>query len=574
LASVPQRVGESRTIVPRIVVPITSRGLVVTDRLCWAILGAAMAVAAGLILYLNRGTTFNPDELDWVFFTPNLSASDVLEPHNGNLIATTRLAYKAILETFGADYLPFRLLGVVAVLLAGALFYALARRRIGALPALAPTLVLLFFGSAGGYVVAPIGFTALFSIAAGLAALLSLERGDRRGDIAACALIALSLATFTIGLAFLVGVGISIVLSRDRRRRAWIFLVPLALYAAWWLWALGSPGSSESEVTISNGLLFPNYAADALAAATAGLAGLDFDFTGEASEVGGELGWGPILAVAAVAALALRIRRGNVPPSLWASLGIVLSFWALGSFALSELRVPSSDRYAYMGAVGVLLVATDAARGIRFSRLGLAALFAACAISLATNFASLRDAGNSYRNDYSIPTRAQFTVLELARAHVDPDFTGVRALNVFAEVAPAERYFEVLDRYGPIGLSLPELESQSESVRQGADQVLASALELRLEPTSARPAGNCQRAVSAELGAPVIFELPAEGATFSSTGGASATVRLGRFGAPSVEMGGLPPGAAAKLRIPPDSSPKPWAAVVTGASSVEMCALG
>jgi drug/metabolite transporter (DMT)-like permease len=93
---------------------------------CWAILGAAMAIATGLILYLNRGTTFNTDELDWVFFTPNLSASDVLEPHNGNLIATTRLAYTAILETVGAEYIAFRLLGVVAVLLAGAFFYALA----------------------------------------------------------------------------------------------------------------------------------------------------------------------------------------------------------------------------------------------------------------------------------------------------------------------------------------------------------------------------------------------------------------------------------------------------------------
>jgi hypothetical protein len=103
------------------------------------------------------GTTFNPDELDWVFFTPSLSASDVLEPHNGNLIATTRLAYKAILETIGAEYVAFRLIAVSAVLLSAALFYALVKRRIGALPALAPTLVLLFLGSAWQHVVGPIG---------------------------------------------------------------------------------------------------------------------------------------------------------------------------------------------------------------------------------------------------------------------------------------------------------------------------------------------------------------------------------------------------------------------------------
>jgi hypothetical protein len=268
--------------------------------------------------------------------------------------------------------------------------------------------------------------------------------------------------------------------------------------------------------------------------------------------------------------LALRIRKGNVPPSLWASLGIVLAFWALGALALSGLRVPGSDRYAYMGAVGVLLVATDAARGTRFSKLGLAALFAACAISLATNVALLRDAGRSFR-DSSTEARAQFGALELARGHVDPEFAGITALGVFKSVAPAGPYFDVLDEYGTLGLSLAELESQSESVRQGADRVLADALELRLEPSSARPAGECQRAVSTELG--IIFELPAGGASISTAGGESAAVRLGRFGAPSVEMGSLPPDAAAKLRIPPDSSPKPWVAVVTGARSAEMCAL-
>src|SRR5215207_8785599 len=79
MASVPHRLGEERATVPRIVLPITSRGLVVTDRLCWGILGAAMAVAAGLILYLNRGTTFFVDEIGFLYSSPRLDASYVLE---------------------------------------------------------------------------------------------------------------------------------------------------------------------------------------------------------------------------------------------------------------------------------------------------------------------------------------------------------------------------------------------------------------------------------------------------------------------------------------------------------------
>jgi hypothetical protein len=574
LAGVPQRVGEDRATVPRILLPITSRGLVVTERLCWGILCAAMASAAALILYLNRGTTFNPDELDWVLFTPDLSASDVLEPHNGNLIATTRLAYKAILETLGAGYLPFRLLGVLALVLAAASFYALTRRRIGSLPALAPAVVLLFFGSAGLYAVAPIGAAALFSIAAGLAALLALERDDRSGDIAACALILLSVATFTTGLAFIAGVGISILLGRDRRR-AWIFLVPFALYLAWWLWALDSPGSSESEVRLSNALLIPNYVADVIATATAGLAGLDYDFPGEADELGGELGWGAILAVLAVVALAARIRRGDVPSSLWVSLGIVLAFGTLAALAFSDLRTPGSERYVYMGAVGVLLVATDAARGIRFSRRGVALLFAGCAFSLATNLALLRDAAAGYRNAYSIPSRAQFAVLELARDHVDPGFAGIRSLGVFGNVAPAGPYLDASARYGSLGFSLPELERQSESVRQGADRVLASALELRLRPSPAgrRPAG-CQVLRNEDPGGPIGVELPQGGASLRARTATRAPVTLGRFGtSPSAEVGTLPPAKRTVLRVPTDASPVPWRAAVTGARSVEVCAV-
>jgi hypothetical protein len=571
MASVPHRL-EERATVPRIVLPITSRGLEVTDRVCWVILAAAMAAAAGLILYLNRGTIFNADELVWVLSSPSLGASDVLEPYNGNLIATTRLAYKAILETFGAGYVPFRLLGVSAVLLSAGAFYALAKRRIGALPALAPSLVLLFFGSAGDYAFAPIGTAALLSIAAGLAALLALERDDRRGDVAACALMALSVATFTTGLAFLVGVAISVLIRPDRRRRAWIFAVPLVLYAAWWLWALDSPGSSESDVKLSNALLIPNYVADGLAAATAALAGLSFDYTGGE----GGLGWGTILAVLAAGALATRIRRGSVPPSLWVSLGIALAFWAAGALAfLPDLRVPDSSRYLYMGAVAVLLVATDAARRIRFSTLGLAALFAACAISLATNIALLRDGAAALRNGYSTPARAQFTALELARGEVESGFTGLSALTYFREVAPAGPYFEVLDEYGSLGFSLTELEDQSVGVRESTDKVLARALDLSLDPSATRQrVPRCDKLRAEGPNGAIGFELPAGGASLSARGEGPAPVTLGRFGpSPSVEVGSLSPGETADLRAPTDPSPTPWQASVTGARSVEVCAL-
>ncbi|HSJ16865.1 MAG TPA: hypothetical protein VK920_02080, partial [Solirubrobacterales bacterium] len=551
----------------------TRRGLELTDRVCWVILGVAMAVAAALILYLNRGTTFFPDEIDWVYASPSLSAGDVFEPHNGHLVATTRLVYKAILETVGAEYLAFRLLGVAAVLLSAALFYALAKRRIGALPALAPAFVLLFLGSAPVHVTSPVGFTPVFSIAAGLAALLALERSDWRGDLAGCGLIIISIATYTTGLAFLGGVSISVLLRPDRARRAWIFLVPLLLYAAWWLQALSSESSASGEASPFNVVLIPNWVAESLAAVLSAITGLGYEFA-EQAVTGVSVGWGRVLAVLAVVALVLRIRRGHLPPALWVSFGVVLTYWSLGALVAGSFsRVPEASRFIYPGAVGLLLVATAAAQGLRLSRLGVSVLFIAAAFSLATNIALLADGAAQTRNVRSPEARAYFTALELARGRVVPDFMFGPPQTTPIE-SPAAAYFEAADRYGSLAFPLPELQQQSEAVRQRADGILVSALGLRLEASSSRQGNACVRVGVQQRRGVLSFELPRRGASLRVRAPGPAALTLGRFGdLPSVEVGSLAPGQLAALRIPPDASPRPWRAAVAEAGSVEVCEL-
>ena len=557
---------------PPLTLPITRDGLVLTDRVCWAILGMAMIAAAGLILWLNRGTTFFLDELNWVYSAPSFSLGEVIEPHNGHLVATSRLAYKAILETVGSEYVAIRLLALASVLLSAGFFYALVKRRIGALGALAPTLVLLFLGSAWQHVVVGVGFTIIFSVAAGLAALLALDRGDRRGDVAACALLILSVATYTTGLAFLAGIAISVLVRPDRRERAWIFVVPLALYAAWWLSSLGAEQSAERETKFSNVLLIPNYVAESLAAVTAAVAGLSYDFERPPFV---ELGWGRILAALAVVALALRIRRGDVPAFLWVALGIVLTYWALGALAVGPERAPWAVRYMYPGAVGVLLTAVAAATGMRLSKLGLTALFAAAAFSLTANIALLRDGAAVFR-EYSSKARAQFAMLDLARDHADPAFSPSVAVPDASPVgAQQATYLAVADRYGSLGFTLPELQRQSESVRQGADRILASALALGLEPARADVAtAGCERVADSESAGSVTFELPRGGAVIRTRGTAPAAVTVGRFAdSTSADVGSLSPGQSATLRIPPDRSPQPWRASAPGVDSVTVCSL-
>ena len=80
---------------------------------------------------------------------------------------------------FGVGYLPFQLLTVAVVVLTAGMFFAYAGRRVGKLAALAPTLVLLVFGSDSGHLLSGNGFTVIGALACGLGALLALDRDDR-----------------------------------------------------------------------------------------------------------------------------------------------------------------------------------------------------------------------------------------------------------------------------------------------------------------------------------------------------------------------------------------------------------
>jgi hypothetical protein len=566
LATTPHRQGrERRPLVPPIVVPISARGIPLTDRVCTWVLGVAMAASVALILYLNRGSTFYFDELRWFTDTANVGAGDLFDPHNGHLIAVTRLAYKVILETLGAEYVAFRLLAVPTVPLCAGLFYAYARRRIGALPALAPALVLLFLGSASQHVLVPIGFTPLLAIAFGLGALLCLDRRDRRGDLAACLLLVLSVLTYTTGLAFVVGVAVSVLIGPDRRR-VWIFAAPVLLYA---VWQLSSGVSSAGETQPSNLLLVPAFVADSLATASAAVLGLGYDFTDPETL---QIEWGRIAAGAIVVAVALTIRRGAVPASLWSSLAIVVGFWSLAALAADEIgREPGSVRYVYMGSLGVLLVSVDAAASLRFSRRGLAVLFAACAVSLCTNIALMRDRAATIR-DLSSTVRAELAAIDIAGDPVGPGpmLRHVASSQSLQKFTVGE-YLNAVSRYGSPAFTVGELMRRPTELREDADKTLARSLGITVESSAPPPTDAGCGTVSAD--GPVSgFELPAGETTFRVGGAAAAPVTLGRFGdSATVEAGRAPAGQWVRVTVPHDAVPTPWRATIGAPGPVRVC---
>lgn len=167
------------------------------------------------------------------------------------------------------------MIGVLGVVLCGGLFFLLARRRIGALPALAPTAVLLVLGTAWNVVFSPIGIPFVYATALGLGTLLALERGDRRGDIGACALLAAALATHSIGLSFLVGAAVFLLLREDRLARLWVFLAPLALFLLWWVTLGGSGSGRDNLAEVSNLAGLPLFMLASLGAELTAITGLN-----------------------------------------------------------------------------------------------------------------------------------------------------------------------------------------------------------------------------------------------------------------------------------------------------------
>lgn len=536
------------------------------DQIAWPLFGLAASLAAALVLWAGRETTYTADDLVQLMISPSLGLDDLIAPYNGHFVLFPRLIFKGGLEIFGSDYLTFRVMTVGFSVLTCALVFVYLRRRVGPLVALAPTLVLLVLGSDYGHVLQG-AFTLWLAISCGLGALIALERGGGRADLLACALLCIGIATYTVALAFLVAAVVAVVLGPDRRRRVWVVAIPLTLYAAWWLHASGEPASPQDQhVTYGNLLVLPAWAYQSLANTTGAVTGLDYTFGGEASTQAGA-----VLALAAVVALAWRLSRGSLPSHLWITASALVTLWGLGVIVANAFRLPNADRYLLPSLVAVLLVAGAAAAGFRWSRPALIGLYIVAAIGVGSNALQLSNGGNKLRRDVAVSVRSELGAVQVAGASADRDFElppSETLVNVaFISVMRSGRsavgaYLEVAKRYGPIGYSTSELRGLADSVRARVDALLIGLEQIALKP-AAPPEAGCR---NLGLGyGQASFELqPGDGVTLEAPRGA-AEIAIRRFADPAATpLGTVKAGAAAELRAPSDQASDPWVVAVSG----------
>jgi hypothetical protein len=533
------------------------------EREVWIALAVAMVASAALDLWLGRGTGFTIDEIRLFNSSANLDLGTAFQPFNGHLILASRLAYAAILNVFGVGYLPFRLLTTATVLITAGIFFVFAKRRIGPVAAFAPTLVLLVYGSDSVHVLLGNGFGVLLPLAAGLGALLALDRGELKGDVCACLLLCLAIAGYSVSLPFVAGAAVLILIGGDRWRRAWVFLVPVALYGAWLLWSRHQPGSTGAQTDLSNLLLAPNWALNSLSTVGASLLGLNYPAYGS--------GWGPATAVAALAALAWRLWRGNIPRWLWAAMAVPATLWLIqASAALPPIRVPQKSEYMYPATIAALLVAVEAARDVRFQRRGMIILYVGATIGLTTNIKLLSDSAQQFRATTTV-NRSDLTAAEITAGgrRLSPTELPLNLFN-FTGGLDKENYFDAARKFGSLAFSLAALRNQSEAARDEVDDTLAAGIGLSPQPHFA-PSTPC-RSIEGSPGRAATFELPPGGVVFKSSA-VSGPVTLRRFGSNfTVQAGQLTPGEWTALSVPSDSAPDPWYAS-TSAAPITICHL-
>lgn len=557
-----------------------------------ALLTAAMLVAGTLLVVLGSRLTFLLD--DWVFilYKRGFNADTFFLPDNEHLVAGPVAVWQLLLNTFGmSSMVPFRIVSTAMFLLGAWFLFIWVKRRLGEWPALIATVPILFLGAAYDDFLWFSSITFLGAMACGLGMLVALDRRDRLGDGFACAWLVGSMLFSSLWLAFAAGALVDIVLrrgDRDWRRRAFVLVVPLVLYAIWWL---GWGHKEESAITLHNIAATPIFVLDSFAAALAALFGLATPAEGMASPSG--LDWGRPLAVALGALGAWRLYRlERVPRSLWVVLAVVVAFWVLGGFAVKPGRVPWASRYQYPSAALIVLVAAELLRGVKLDRRALIAAVIVVGAAVTSNVLFLHESYTSYRSTTQLE-RADLAALEIARDTVEPNFfldeenadTGVVHVD-------AGSYLNARDAYGSPAYTSEELAGAPEVARFAADKVLVSALRFGLaeaplsslpngEPRAAKPsskgliaipAGAC---VAAPAGSESLFSLPPDGAAVAAGAEPVTDIEMRRFASEnfSVDFGeGAEPGQAVEIRIPPDASTVPWKMQLEGGAAT-VCGL-
>jgi hypothetical protein len=563
-------------------------------------LAAMLGLAAVVVLWAGRGTSFLGDEWAWILGALHPRAGTFLDPYNGHLIASTQAFFTVMPRVAGlGDYLPYRVCALALHLSVAVEVFVLARRRLTDAQALVPAALIALLGTGADAFLTAINVDELAATASGLGALALLDRDTRRADLGACALLIVAVASWTSAIALAAGVLVELLLGgRPGLRRAWIVLVPALLYAGWRIhWAGGLFANiGVSGVPAPGPVTVVGHMLQATTGAAAGLVGMQLT----SPTLHAHLPWLDTAAEVVVAAsLVVAIlrglmarRRGRGPelsPRL-AGLGVNgVVLWLLLGVARGSLGDAYASRYVYVGAVVAALAAVEVVAGLRLRARALRVIGAIAGLSLVLNIGWMIVWGNHLR-DEATRSRAELAALQIAGPRIPASFAPSSEFALAA--VRAGSYFAGLQKFGGSPAdSLSALTRAPESAREAADQVLVRATAPHVTPggtpkatstppradtavnVSIRSDGACL-ATSASAGiAWVTLTLMPTSRLVISVGNSGGLILLARRFADrfAAVLGGAGAGARVTMTVPPGGPPMTWRVKAFQRGQVTFC---
>jgi hypothetical protein len=526
--------------------------------------GAAILTSGILLLHWLGRLTFWRDEWDFLLHRRSWSVGTFLDPFVEHLVAVSILIYKVGISAFGMDSArPFQLVSVALFLLSVALLFVYVARRLGEWLALAAILPILFLGPSWDDLLFPFQMALFGSVACGISALIAIERRDRTWDLVAMGLLILSLLFSDLGIPFVAGVTVQLAFDRDHWRRAFVVVVPTAL---WLLWYAGWGHNAETFISAANFAHSPSYIFRGLGTSLAvwgGLSSTPYDANA--------LEWGRPLLILLLGLAAWRLYVLRRPsPRVLGTAVILLGFWFLTALNTNPFAPATAGRYQYIGIVLLALLAAELAAGLRVRRYATVALVLFATAAAMVNLVRLRDAAHGLAG-IAEKERGGLAALELTRGRVNPQFilTKENSDVDYLEILDAGSYFSAVDADGSPAYTPAELASASEDARIAADKVFASALGVGLRPGLEGRRGRCVELRPSSQSA--VVQLPPEGIVLrATTSGSHVSLRRYASSFP-VSPGTLQPGQSELLSIPPDRSPRPWILRLDGGGPVLAC---
>jgi len=530
------------------------------------VLAIAVVVSAVLLISIDSHLTFITD--DWVLLVKRQGwgAPYFLKPFHGNILVAPALVYKLIREIFGmGSATPYYVVAILTFVTSAVLLFVYLRRRLGDWFALCAAILVLFLGAAFEDLLFAFQIGYFASVAAGLGMLIALDREDDHGDRLACLLLVVSIAFSSVGLAFAAGAVLDLILGRrPRRRRAYVALIPIALYGLWWL---GWGHTAQSHLSGHNLVDTPKFVFKAAAAGVTSLLGLA---TGDGSEQSQpHLIWGKLILIVGLLLLGWQfVRERKISRGLAVALAIGLAFWIAAGVNRNLDRLPTSSRYQYPSAVFLLLIAAEMLRGVKVPRWVVVPAVVVTGFAIAGGISLMHREDSERWVPYANSIRSSLAAVQIAGASADPHFQVVFSPETKAS---AKAYFLATNNYGSPAFSERELAARSQSERESADFTLAQALGLALHAPSGERTIACQLMQASDAGYTGVTLLHG-GFTLTNRSGGSVEVLLGRFaeGFP-VSLGPVEDGLKTALEIPADESPRPWNLGVVGSGPVQLC---